>query len=127
MILNCSEVAPLLETYIAARERRIADIEQLVVRYEKQRLMEEHAYHSMSAIRRLLFGRKPDHHLAIEYLHYVVKPMEQTRQLHTEIELAQKSLIQCASGDTVDLPREIAMELEDGLRRLKSIKSGPGL
>lgn len=128
MIRKCSEVAPLLETYVAVRERQITDIEQLVERYEKQRLLEEHAYHSMSAIRKLLFGKKPEHHLAIEYLHYVVKPLEQIRQLHSEIETAQKALNQCTSGDTVDLPREMAMELDDGiLSRSKSIKPGSGL
>jgi hypothetical protein len=128
LIRNSLEIASVLETYIDVKARQITDIEQLVERYEKQRLLEEHAYHSMSAIRKLLSGKKPDHHLAIEYLHYVVKPLEQIRRLHTDIELAQTALNQCASCDTVDLPRELVIELDDVfLNRSKSMKSNSGL
>ncbi|MBB6669672.1 hypothetical protein [Cohnella nanjingensis] len=80
-----AEVHSLLEALIAKREEEVAEIEELVERYERRLRMEEQAYRSMSALRRMFNGKKPDHHLAVEYIHYVKKPMEKVRQLRAEI------------------------------------------
>ncbi|RKP54484.1 hypothetical protein D7Z26_11360 [Cohnella endophytica] len=75
----------LLAALIAKREQEIAEIEQMVERYERRRSLEEQAYRSMSAFRRMLSGKKPDHHLALEYIHYVKRPLEKARTLRLEV------------------------------------------
>jgi acetyl-CoA carboxylase alpha subunit len=80
-----AEVHSLLEALISKREHEIMEIEQMVERYERRLRLEEQAYRSMSTLRRMLTGKKPDHHLAVEYIHYVKKPMEQVRTLRHEI------------------------------------------
>ncbi|WP_246070589.1 hypothetical protein [Paenibacillus kobensis] len=85
-----ADVLPFLDAFIARKEAEIAEIEQMVDRYEKRRLMEERAYQSMSVIRKMLSGRKPAHHVAVEYIHYVKQPMERARMLRQEIERARQ-------------------------------------
>jgi hypothetical protein len=85
-----ADVVPFLEAYIAKKEEEIAEIEQMVGRYEERRLKEERAYQSMSSLRKLLSGKKPTHHLAVEYIHYIKKPMERVRLLRLEIERARE-------------------------------------
>ncbi|MFC4809217.1 hypothetical protein [Paenibacillus sp. GCM10023250] len=89
---KAAEVIPFLSSYIAKREQEIAEIEQMVERYEKRRQQEERSYQSMSTLRRLLSGKKPAHHLAVEYIHYVKRPMEKVRTLRLEIEQARAIL-----------------------------------
>ncbi|MBD3917522.1 hypothetical protein H8B09_02050 [Paenibacillus sp. PR3] len=84
-----ADVVPFLEAYIAKKEEEIAEIEQMVSRYEERRLKEERAYQAMSSLRKLLSGRKPAHHLAVEYIHYIKQPMERARMLRHEIERAR--------------------------------------
>lgn len=84
-----ADVVPFLEAYIAKKEEEIAEIEQMVSRYEQRRLKEERAYQAMSSLRKLLSGRKPAHHLAVEYIHYIKQPMERARLLRNEIERAR--------------------------------------
>ncbi|MBP2116701.1 hypothetical protein [Cohnella lubricantis] len=74
-----------LESLIEKRQQEIADIEEMVERYERRIRKEEQAYRTMSPIRRMLAGKKPDHHVAVEYIHYVKKPMEKARLLREEI------------------------------------------
>ncbi|WP_192043432.1 hypothetical protein [Paenibacillus lycopersici] len=109
---KAAEVIPFLSTYIAKREQEIAEIEQMVERYEKRRLQEERSYQSMSALRRLLSGKKPAHHLAVEYIHYVKRPMEKVRQLRNEIEQASAIL------NTADPSAIVAVssDMEDELK-----------
>ncbi|WP_240702927.1 hypothetical protein [Cohnella luojiensis] len=80
-----AEVHSLLEALISKREQEITEIEQMVERYERRLRLEEQAYRSMSTLRRMLSGKKPDHHLALEYIHYVKKPIEKARALRIEI------------------------------------------
>ncbi|MFD0675206.1 hypothetical protein [Cohnella sp. GCM10027633] len=80
-----ADVHSLLQALIAKREQEVADIEQLVERYEVRLRKEEQAYGAMSPLRRMLAGKKPDHHRALEYIHYVKKPMEKVRALRLEI------------------------------------------
>jgi uncharacterized protein (DUF305 family) len=87
-----AEVHSLLEALISKREQEIAEIEQMVERYERRLRVEEQAYRSMSTLRRMLTGKKPDHHLAVEYIHYVKKPMEKVRLLRLEIANFQEML-----------------------------------
>ncbi|OXM86707.1 hypothetical protein [Paenibacillus rigui] len=107
---KAAEVYPFLEAYISRKEEQIAEIEQVVERYEKKRLMEERSYQSMSAFRRMFTGKKPDHHLAVEYIHYVKKPMEQIRQLRAEIEHA-KAIRSLSPTDLVDISDELEKEM----------------
>ena len=81
-----AEIYSFLESLIEKREEEIREIEQMVDRYERRVQREEQAYRTMSPIRRMLAGRKPDHHLAVEYIHYVKKPKEKVRLLREEIE-----------------------------------------
>ncbi|MFC4305016.1 hypothetical protein [Cohnella boryungensis] len=96
------EVHSLLEALIAKREQEISDIEQMVERYERRIRREEQAYRAMSAIRRLFSGKKPDHHLALEYIHYVKKPMEKARALRQEILHYQSMLDGSAPASSVE-------------------------
>jgi hypothetical protein len=87
-----AEVHSLLKALIEKREQEAADIEQMVERYERRMRLEEQAYSRMSPLRRMLAGKKPDHHLAVEYIHYVKKPKEQARLLREEIAAYRKTL-----------------------------------
>ncbi|MCC3377080.1 hypothetical protein [Cohnella sp. REN36] len=99
-----AEVHSLLAALIAKREQEIAEIEELVERYERRARMEEQAYRSMSTFRRMLNGKKPDHHLAVEYIHYVKKPMEKVRKLRAEIARYEAM---CDGSVPADLPELI--------------------
>lgn len=108
---RAADVYPFLEAYIARKEQQITDIMQIVERYEKRRLMEERAYQSMSALRRMFSGKKPDHHVAVEYIHYVKKPMEQVRRLRAEVDAARAILTGSQPGDLIDLDGDLEREL----------------
>ena len=103
---------PFLSTYIAEREQEIAEIEQMVERYEKRRLQEERTYQSMSTLRRMISGKKPAHHLAVEYIHYVKRPMEKVRSLRLEIEQARAILNTSDPSEIIAVSSELAEELE---------------
>jgi acetyl-CoA carboxylase alpha subunit len=83
---KAAEVHSLLEALITRREREIEEMEQMVDRYERRLRKEEQAYRTFSPLRRMLSGKKPDHHLAVEYIHYIKKPMEKVRLLREENE-----------------------------------------
>ncbi|MCS7462755.1 hypothetical protein N0M98_21770 [Paenibacillus doosanensis] len=110
---KAAEVFPFLERYIARKEEQIAEIEQVIERYEKKRLIEERNYQAMSSFRKIFAGKKPDHHLAVEYIHYVKRPMEQIRQLRAEAEQARAILNGSKPSDYVaisdDLEKEIGL------------------
>ncbi|WP_042165210.1 hypothetical protein [Paenibacillus gorillae] len=108
---KAAEVLPFIDAYVVKKEQEIIEIEQMVERYEKRRMKEERAYQSMSAFRRLLSGRKPDHHLAVEYIHFVKKPMEKVRELRQEIENARSIQLSSSPGDMVSVSSELANEL----------------
>jgi hypothetical protein len=110
---KAGEVFPFIDAYVAKKEQEIAEIEQMVERYEKRRLMEDRAYQSMSTLRRMLTGKKPDHHLALEYIHFVRKPMEKVRALRLEIEEARRIQNGSAASDIVSVSRELASELNE--------------
>ncbi|SDN26203.1 hypothetical protein SAMN04487897_102316 [Paenibacillus sp. yr247] len=104
---KAAEVFPFLEAYIARKEQQVLEIEQVVERYEIKRLKEERAYQTMSSLRRMFTGKKPDHHLAVEYIHYVKKPMEQVKKLRDEIAHARQIMNESKPGDVVSIPAEI--------------------
>jgi hypothetical protein len=108
---KAADVIPFLETYISKKEQEIAEMEQMVDRYEKRRMMEERAYQSMSTLRRLLSGKKPDLHLAVEYIHYVKKPMEKVRALRLEVENARAILNNSGSSDIIDVTSDLTDEM----------------
>jgi hypothetical protein len=108
---KAADVYPFLEAYIARKEQQVAEIQQVVERYEMKRLKEERAYQSMSSLRRMFSGKTPDHHLAVEYIHYVKKPMEQVRNLRHDIEVARKILKESSPGDEISVPSEIEQQL----------------
>ncbi|MDO3681420.1 hypothetical protein [Paenibacillus ehimensis] len=110
---KAAEVYPFLETYIARKEEQLAELEQAIKRYEKKRMMEERSYQMMSAFRRLFAGKKPDHHLAVEYIHYVKKPMEQIRVLRLEIEQARAILNESEPNDLVAVSEELSRALDE--------------
>jgi hypothetical protein len=109
---KAADVFPFLEVYISKREHQIAEIVQIVERYEKKRMMEERAYQTMSPLRRMFSGKKPDHHIAVEYIHYVRKPMEQVKQMRLEIEKARTILEESQPYDLIKLTDEMADEME---------------
>ncbi|WP_192043592.1 hypothetical protein [Paenibacillus rhizovicinus] len=108
---KAAEVIPFLSTYIAKREQEIVEIEQMVERYEKRRMQEERTYQSMSTLRRLLSGKKPAHHLAVEYIHYVKRPMEKVRQLRLEIEQARVILNTSDPSEIIAVSSEMDEEM----------------
>lgn len=103
---KAAEVLPFLEAFITRKEQQAREIEQVVERYEVKRMKEERAYQTMSSFRRMLTGKKPDHHLAVEYIHYVKKPMEQVRKLRAEIEQARQIMNDSKPGDDITFPEE---------------------
>src|SRR4051794_30229044 len=103
---KAAEVYPFLAVYLARKEEKIVEIEQAIERYEKKRRMEERSYQSMSPLRRMFTGKRPDHHLAVEYIHYVKKPMEQIRQLRMDVENARAILTKSAPSDVVTISDE---------------------
>ncbi|MDB5054691.1 MAG: hypothetical protein JWM44_2741 [Bacilli bacterium] len=107
---KAADVYPFLETYINKREHQMAEIMQMVERYEKKRMMEERAYQSMSPLRKMLSGKKPDHHIAVEYIHYVRKPMEQVKQIRSEIEQARTILNESQPHDLIKLSDDMDQE-----------------
>jgi hypothetical protein len=109
---KAADIYPFLEVYISKREHQIAEIMQMVDRYEKKRMMEERAYQTMSPLRRMLSGKKPDHHIAVEYIHYVRKPMQQVKQMRIEIETARTILEESQPHDFIKLSDEMANEME---------------
>ncbi|MUT64360.1 hypothetical protein [Paenibacillus sp. NEAU-GSW1] len=108
---KAAEVLPFIDAYVAKKEQEIAEIEQMVERYENRRAKEERAYQSMSTLRRLLSGRKPDHHLAVEYIHFVKKPMEKVRELRQEIDKARSIQQSSSPSDIVSVSSELANEM----------------
>jgi hypothetical protein len=104
---KAADIFPFLEAYIARKEKQISDIEQVVSRYELKRLKEERAYQSMSSFKRMFSGRTPDHHLAVEYIHYVKKPMEQVKKLRQDIEQARRILKESNPGDEIFVPSDM--------------------
>jgi len=100
---KAAEVHSFLEALISKREQEITEIEQMVERYERRIRLEEQAYRSMSTLRRMLSGKKPDHHLALEYIHYVKKPMEKVRSLRLEISNYQEMLSGTVPADLPDV------------------------
>ncbi|MDQ0115403.1 hypothetical protein [Paenibacillus harenae] len=110
---KAGEVFPFIDAFIAKKEQEITEIEQMVERYEKRRLMEDRAYQSMSTLKRLITGKKPDHHLAVEYIHFVKKPMEKVRALRLEIENARSIQNRASANDIVSVSDELAVEMID--------------
>lgn len=109
---KAADIYPFLEAYIAKKERQIAEIEQVVERYEVRRSMEERAYQAMSTLRRMMSGKKPDHHMAVEYIHYVKRPMEQARKLRLDIEEARAILEESKPTDIITLSNVMEKELD---------------
>ncbi|MFX3631988.1 MAG: hypothetical protein ACE3L7_07900 [Candidatus Pristimantibacillus sp.] len=108
---RAAEVLPFIDAYVSKKEQEIAEIEQMVDRYEKRRLKEERAYQSMSTFRRMLSGKKPDHHLAVEYIHFVKKPMEKVRALRLEIDLARAIQSDASPTDIVSISSDLAGQI----------------
>ncbi|WP_409344885.1 hypothetical protein [Paenibacillus sp. MBLB4367] len=106
-----ADIYTFLEAYIAKREQQIAEIMQVVERYEKKRMVEERSYQSMSPLRRIFSGKKPDHHVAVEYIHYVKKPLEQVKKLRGEIDEVRAMLRKSQAGEPVELTAEMEREL----------------
>jgi hypothetical protein len=108
---KAAEVYPFLEAYIARKEEQISEIEQIIDRYQKKRLMEERSYQAMSSLRRMFTGKKPDHHAAVEYIHYVKRPMMQIRELRAEIDNARSIMADSDPGDLISISDELQKEL----------------
>jgi hypothetical protein len=108
---KAGDVYPFVEAYLKRREAQIAEILQLVERYEAKRMKEEQAYRGMSSLRRLLSGKKPDHHVAVEYIHYVKKPMEKVKRLRKDMEIVKAILEGSKPDDLINLPEDIEREL----------------
>lgn len=108
---KAADVYPFLEAYIERRESQITEIQQVIDRYQRKRLKEDQVYHTMSPLRRMFAGKKPDHHLAVEHIHYVKKPMEQIRKLQREISRAKELMDNTKPGDSILIPDEIENEI----------------
>lgn len=106
-----ADIYPFVEAYIARKQQQIDEILKTVERYEKKRLKEERAYQTMSPMRRAVSGKIPEHHLAVEYVHFVKKPMEQVRKLRAEIEAVKAALRENGDQANRKLPEELKNEL----------------
>ncbi|NHN29231.1 hypothetical protein [Paenibacillus agricola] len=108
---KAAEVYPFLESYIARKEEQIAEIEQIIERYQKKRLMEERSYQAMSSLRRMFTGKKPDHHAAVEYIHYVKRPMVQIRELRADVEKARAIMAGSNPSDLITISDDLQKEM----------------
>jgi hypothetical protein len=106
----------LIELFGKMREERAEDRHRLtrkVEDYEKSRIAREMSYHAMGPLRRFLAGKKPDHHLAAEYIAFVKRPLQEISRLTGEIrsiQLAEEKLLQGVAEIT--LSRALAEEVK---------------
>jgi hypothetical protein len=113
--LLMSFLGKMCEIRIEDRKRLTRKVED----YEKTRAAREMAYHAMSPLRRFLAGKKPDHHLAAEYIAFVKRPLQEVSRLTGEIrsiQQAEEKLLQGASEIT--LTRALAEEVKNHYGRL---------
>lgn len=75
----------VLQRMMKKRQEMIQALRNKIDRYEKQRAQERIAYHKMSAFRKWLAGKTPEHHLAVENLVYIKQPMEEIERLTDEL------------------------------------------
>ncbi|WCK53389.1 hypothetical protein PP175_18825 [Aneurinibacillus sp. Ricciae_BoGa-3] len=118
VLLNDADQSILLATltYMMGQRRdRIQELRGKIERYERKREQERNAYQQMSAIRRWLAARTPEHHLAVEQLVYVKQPMMEIERLAGELSRLQR-VAETAGADskaTLYIPAGCSQELLD--------------
>ena len=73
----------------AKREVLVKKIQQQIETYEKKRAQEQITYHKMSGLRKLLAGKTPPHHRAVEHLVYVKQPMDEIEKINRELSMIE--------------------------------------
>jgi hypothetical protein len=97
------------------REERIGKLQERIEQYEKRRAQEEAAYRKMPVFRRWISGRTPDHHLAVEYMVYVKRPMQEIEKMMAAIRRIDKIIeIINQNVECVTVPSMFAHEIIRG-------------
>lgn len=71
------------------RESLIKKLQQQIDTYEKKRAQEQAAYHRMSGLQKLLAGKIPEHHRAVEHLVYVKQPKDEIEKINRELSMIE--------------------------------------
>ncbi|WP_051331211.1 hypothetical protein [Aneurinibacillus terranovensis] len=72
------------------RKEMVRSLRERIEHYEKKRAKEQAAYQKMSALRRWIAGKTPDHHLAVENLVYIKQPMQEIERINAELQRLQR-------------------------------------
>ncbi len=95
------------------REKKILSLQDRMKKYELKLAQQQAAYHRMSAFRRLITGRPPDNHLAVEHLVYIKQPLHEIEKLNMEISYLRKSVTKVKEGaEILSIRLPFTQELE---------------
>jgi hypothetical protein len=89
-LISKEQLVLFFSELIKRRKEKSDSLAQRIEQYEKKRMAEERIYSSMSPLRKLITGRRPDHHLAVEYMVYVKRPLQEIDELTFQIKLLEQ-------------------------------------
>lgn len=119
------QMLPLLEEMLHLRENQVRGLVEKVEQYENKRNAEERVYQSMGPFRRLLAAKRPEHHLAVEYMVYVKRPLQEINDIQADIKKIEKWMEEIRQKtDKLFVPLHLSYELEKNYRRLLSMEEG---
>lgn len=123
--VNIDRMLPLLEDMLQLRENQVRMLVEKVEKYEHKRNAEERVYQSMGPFRRLLAAKRPEHHLAVEYMVYVKRPLQEINEKQADMKKIEKWMEEIRQKkDRLFVPLHLSYELESNYRKLLSTKEG---
>jgi hypothetical protein len=93
-------------------EQEMKQMQEKVERYEKQRYREESLNQSLSPFKRLFTVKKPDHHLAVEQMVYLKRPLQEMEKMSRKLQEIARLLQEVKSGTSVLLSFSLYEELQ---------------
>lgn len=80
---------------------------------QKKRNAEDLVYQSMGRLRRFLSAKRPEHHLAVEYMVYVKRPLQEIHDLQADIRRIEELIGQVQNTtDELHVPLNLSIEME---------------
>ncbi|MEW9667810.1 hypothetical protein [Ammoniphilus sp. 3BR4] len=123
--VNTDRMMPLLEEMLHLREKQVRGLVEKVEQYENKRNAEERVYQSMGPFRRLLAAKRPEHHLAVEYMVYVKRPLQEINDIQADMKRIEKWITEVRQEtDKLFVPLHLSYELEKNYRKFLSIEEG---
>ncbi|HJV46849.1 MAG TPA: hypothetical protein VJ824_14120 [Bacillota bacterium] len=93
------------------RKEKTESLALKIEQFEKKRMAEERMYRSLSPLRKLIVGKRPDHHLAVEHMVYVKRPLQEIDELSFQIRLIEQLEKLLNEDQPIQLPPSLANEL----------------